>query len=106
MTITLNEKKVKALKLARKRIEQRKSSYICYALNHAPRYLEDAADQVRTEIMQRLTPHATVQNWIIKNVPEASDLWINSEGNEWHNQCRKYRIRWINALILEYGGTP
>jgi len=103
-----NKQIARAFRYARKRINSGNGTYICLALEDAEGCNEiDYATflQARNIILGRmqLPPHHPIEEWLRINVPEYVEF-LNTERDfaKRYEQTKKYRLRWLDALIEEF----
>lgn len=98
MTKPNNSSIVHALRLARNRIRRYRNGYICaelevLAIDRKVSY--DTVDYIQKLIMKRLGKAKTYSGWVRDKHPEVESM------EYWRG-----RVQWIDALIVEHGGTP
>jgi hypothetical protein len=108
MSKVSNKQIAVAFRAARKRIKSGYEDYICLALDGAElcgeidslTYLQ--AKRIIEDRMQ-LPPHYSLEHWLSKNVPEYSQFLSTEPSIDRRNEQRKkYRLRWLDALIEEF----
>ncbi len=89
------EEKVNALKIARYRIETKRSDFICHALSSFPvsRYL-------KKYIMKELRGRGEFSNWLCDFRPVLyGELRWSGTSHQFGKKIRKLRIQWIDWMI-------
>lgn len=86
--------------------ETGQTRYICYAISSsipagATREDMEFADAAEAVITNRISPHAFLDEWVLKNAPGAREL-LNQDFAEFHRQMQGFRHRWLDALIKEF----
>ena len=77
----------------------KKEEFICHAIKTCWSY--PGAESARELINQRLQNFATVNNWLIANVPAAREL-SEKDYMKFEEQVQRYRHRWLKSLIKEF----
>jgi len=94
----LNATERHALELARQRIAEGKHVHLCYALNAVSGTIDTpamtaACNRLKSFIMQRLSPDATLDGWIAYHHYDKQPHSLNER--------RQARIDWINWMLDE-----
>lgn len=110
------QKFAQAFRLARTQIEQRKTSYICNAID-ATCYRDSSQTYLAKRLIQsRIHPYQTLEAWVYHEVANSGLELISKRRkihpksfisaicvtSEWQEQMRMFRIRWLDELIAEF----
>lgn len=90
-----------AFRDAQKRIQSRHNTYICFALRDCCAKAKKEATGVVRSKMNVNDETFSLEGWLLKH-SIAKHSWIYGT-EEAREQMRLYRLRWLDALIEEFG---
>ena len=93
---------VHALKLAKKRIEDRAGRFICLTLDSLVLHGEiqqRTANLLQEMIMGRISPYPSLDTWVAVNA-EVEPARFGSK--QFVEDVRQHRVKWIDLLIKEF----
>lgn len=96
----------KAFREARPYIEDHSDSYICCAIAEvwaAGKISKKVSYAATNLIAERMNQKVFLESWLYQNSPEFQDWYDLADREEQFKQMRLYRLRWLDALIEEFG---